>query len=63
VKQRVAQGQVDDRVFGKHPPDLGLEIGPLIGSPEIVDHQESAGQQVPPQGGGLSVGFGLFSRF
>src|SRR5687767_1022158 len=48
-EQLVRGWQVDDLVFGENGLDVGLELLPLVVAPEIIDDQETAGQQIIPE--------------
>ena len=56
VEDLVTQRQLSGLVIGKHALYLRVEVIPLLGSPELIHHQEAAVQQVPPQRHSFRVG-------
>ena len=55
VEDGVIERDVDDRVLRQHAADLGLEVRPFPGPPEIVDHEEPAREQVVAEPLGLRL--------
>jgi hypothetical protein len=53
MKDRIGARDVEDLSIGKDLLNLGLEIFPFIVTPEIVNHQEAAIEQVFPEDGHL----------
>jgi hypothetical protein len=45
----MVEAELYDGKLRQDPPDLVLEVLPLPAAPEVVDHQEAAGQQVAPK--------------
>ena len=56
VENLVLQWQLDGFLVWKDPLHFPIEMIPLLRSPELVDHEESAGQQVATQGFGFRIG-------
>ena len=56
-------GQVHDRAAGQDLADLAFEVGPLAGTPEVVDDQEPARVEIAPQPQDLGLGERHASHF
>src|SRR5437868_9330004 len=56
MKNRRRVFQLRRNSIRKNPVHAELKVPPLVGTPEVVDHKESAAQKIVAELSGLSIG-------